>query len=85
MHQFVRIGAHAFVGGGSRVPQDVPPYCRAAGNPPRLFGLNSVGLKRGGFSEEESLEVVRLLGEEQADLIEISGGTYERAAMWPRR
>lgn len=52
IHQFVRIGAHAFVGGGSRISQDVPPYCRAAGNPPRLFGLNSVGLERRGFSDE---------------------------------
>lgn len=52
IHQFVRIGAHAFVGGGSRVPQDVPPYCRAAGNPPRLFGLNSVGLERRGLSDD---------------------------------
>ncbi|MGE0161383.1 MAG: acyl-ACP--UDP-N-acetylglucosamine O-acyltransferase [Gemmatimonadales bacterium] len=52
IHQFVRIGAHAFVGGGSRVPQDVPPYCRAAGNPPQLYGLNSVGLDRRGVSSE---------------------------------
>ncbi|HSH75633.1 MAG TPA: acyl-ACP--UDP-N-acetylglucosamine O-acyltransferase [Longimicrobiales bacterium] len=52
IHQFVRIGAHAFVGGGSRVPQDVPPYCRAAGNPPKLYGLNSVGLERRGLSVE---------------------------------
>jgi UDP-N-acetylglucosamine acyltransferase len=52
IHQFVRIGAHAFVGGGSRVPQDIPPYCRVAGNPPRLYGLNSVGLERRGLSEE---------------------------------
>lgn len=52
IHQFVRIGAHAFVGGGSRIPQDVPPYCRAAGNPPKLYGLNTVGLDRRGFSKE---------------------------------
>jgi UDP-N-acetylglucosamine acyltransferase len=52
IHQFVRIGAHAFVGGGSRVPQDIPPYCRAAGNTPKLYGLNSVGLERRGFSPE---------------------------------
>lgn len=52
IHQFVRIGAHAFVGGGSRIAQDVPPYCRVAGNPPRLYGLNSVGLERRGLSEE---------------------------------
>ena len=52
IHQFVRIGAHAFVGGGSRMSQDVPPYCRAAGNPPKLYGLNSVGLERRGFGAE---------------------------------
>lgn len=52
IHQFVRIGAHAFVGGGSRVPQDIPPYCRAAGIPPKLYGLNSVGLERRGLSSE---------------------------------
>ncbi len=52
IHQFVRIGAHAFVGGGSRIPQDVPPYCRAAGNPPKLYGLNAVGLERRGFSAD---------------------------------
>jgi UDP-N-acetylglucosamine acyltransferase len=52
IHQFVRIGAHAFVGGGSRVPQDIPPYCRAAGNPPKLYGLNKVGLDRRGLSAE---------------------------------
>ena len=50
VHQFVRVGAHAYVGGGSRVPQDVPPYTKAAGNPLRLYGLNSVGLTRAGFS-----------------------------------
>lgn len=52
IHQFVRIGAHAFVGGGSRVSQDVPPYCRVAGNPPRLFGLNTLGLERRGLSDD---------------------------------
>jgi UDP-N-acetylglucosamine acyltransferase len=52
VHQFVRVGRHAFVGGGSRVPQDVPPYARAAGNPIRLYGINSVGLERAGFPVE---------------------------------
>ncbi len=53
IHQFVRIGAHAFVGGGSRIPKDVPPYCQVVGNPsPKLYGLNSVGLERRGFSHE---------------------------------
>jgi UDP-N-acetylglucosamine acyltransferase len=52
IHQFVRIGAHAFVGGASRAAQDVPPYTRAAGSPMKLYGLNSVGLDRRGFSQE---------------------------------
>jgi UDP-N-acetylglucosamine acyltransferase len=34
------------------VPQDVPPYCRVAGNPPKLYGLNTVGLERRGLSDE---------------------------------
>ena len=52
IHQFVRIGAHAFVGGASRTSQDVPPYTRAAGSPMKLYGLNSIGLDRRGFSKE---------------------------------
>jgi len=52
IHQFVRIGAHAFVGGASRASQDVPPYTRAAGSPMKLYGLNSIGLDRRGFSRE---------------------------------
>jgi UDP-N-acetylglucosamine acyltransferase len=58
IHQFVRIGRHAMVGGGSRITQDVAPFVKAAGSPPRLAGLNSVGLQRRGFSPEvcEALE-----------------------------
>ena len=52
IHQYVRIGAHSFVGGASRISQDVPPYCRVVGNPPKLYGLNSVGLDRRGFAED---------------------------------
>jgi UDP-N-acetylglucosamine acyltransferase len=52
VHQFVTIGTHAFVGGASRIPQDIPPYVKAVGNPVALFGLNSVGLQRAGFSTE---------------------------------
>lgn len=52
IHQFCRLGAHAFVGGASRITQDVPPYCRVVGNPPKLLGLNSVGLERRGFSPD---------------------------------
>lgn len=59
IHQFVRIGSHAFVGGASRVAKDVPPYVRASGNPIKLFGLNSVGLRRRGFPDEVRLELKR--------------------------
>ena len=59
IHQFVRIGAHAFVGGGSRVAKDVPPYVKAAGSPLQLYGLNSVGLQRRGFSEAVRRELKR--------------------------
>lgn len=52
MHQFVRIGRHAFIGGLSRVAQDVAPFCRVSGNPPKIYGLNTVGLERRGFSAE---------------------------------
>lgn len=52
IHQFVRVGQHAFVGGQSRISKDVPPYVKAAGIPLELYGLNSVGLQRRGFSKE---------------------------------
>lgn len=52
IHQFVRIGAYAMVGGVSGVPQDIPPYVIAAGERTKLSGINIVGLKRHGFSSE---------------------------------
>lgn len=52
IHQFVRIGAYSFTGGGSRIPKDVPPFFLAAGNPIRAGGINVVGLTRRGFSRE---------------------------------
>lgn len=58
IHQFVHIGCHSFVGGGSRLPQDVAPYLMVAGNPCAAFGLNSVGLRRRGFAPE-ALQALR--------------------------
>jgi len=52
IHQFVRIGDYAFIGGTSAVTKDIPPYVLAAGDRARLHGLNTVGLKRHGFSTE---------------------------------
>lgn len=52
VHQFTRIGAYAMIGGFSGVAQDIPPYTMASGARAKLYGLNIVGLKRRGFSEE---------------------------------
>lgn len=57
IHQFVRIGRHAFIAGGTRVPKDVPPYILAANEPLKFAGLNSVGLKRRGFSAETMAQI----------------------------
>jgi len=59
VHQFTRIGRHAFVGGCSRVSKDVPPFIKAVGNPMKLYGLNSVGLQRSGFSDQVLHELKR--------------------------
>jgi len=52
VHQFVRLGCHCIIGGGSGVNQDIPPYMMANGQRARLYGLNLVGLKRHNFSSE---------------------------------
>lgn len=58
VHQFVWIGRYAFVGGASGVKKDIPPYTRGEGMPYRVVGLNSVGLRRRGFSFE-ALEAIK--------------------------
>ncbi|HAO92349.1 MAG: acyl-[acyl-carrier-protein]--UDP-N-acetylglucosamine O-acyltransferase [Deltaproteobacteria bacterium GWC2_56_8] len=57
IHQHVRIGAYCIIGGASAVSKDVPPYVKAVGNRARLFGLNSVGLRRQGLTKEELEEI----------------------------
>lgn len=52
-HQFVRMGRYAMVGGKSKIVQDVLPFFITDGNPARLRGVNSVGLRRAGFDEEQ--------------------------------
>jgi UDP-N-acetylglucosamine acyltransferase len=52
-HQFIRIGRYAMVGGKSKIVQDILPFFTTDGNPARVRGLNSVGLRRAGFSNEE--------------------------------
>ena len=52
IHQFVRVGAYSMIGGQSAIVLDVPPYVNATGNRAQLYGLNTIGLKRKGFSDE---------------------------------
>jgi UDP-N-acetylglucosamine acyltransferase len=59
VHQFALIGRYSFIGGCSRVAKDVPPYVKAVGNPVKLYGLNTVGLQRNGFSEDVIKELKR--------------------------
>ncbi|MFO8163012.1 MAG: acyl-ACP--UDP-N-acetylglucosamine O-acyltransferase [Thermodesulfobacteriota bacterium] len=52
IHQFVRIGPYAFIGGKSATVKDIPPFMIASGDRVKLYGLNHMGLKREGFSNE---------------------------------
>ncbi len=52
VHQFVRVGAHTMIGGGTMLRQDVPPYVMAEGNPAAARGINAEGLKRRGFDAD---------------------------------
>lgn len=52
VHQFCRVGRHAFIGGYSVVTKDAMPYAKTVGNRARIYGLNSIGLARRGFSSE---------------------------------
>jgi UDP-N-acetylglucosamine acyltransferase len=52
VHQFCRIGSHTMISGGAMVTQDIPPYTIAQGDRAKTVGLNLIGLKRRGFSEE---------------------------------
>ncbi len=57
VHQFCTIGRHAFVTGGSLVRKDVPPYVKAAREPLSYVGINSIGLRRRGFTAEKIREI----------------------------
>ena len=57
IHQFVRIGSHVMISGGSLVRKDVPPFVKAAHEPLSYVGINAVGLRRRGFSNEKIAEI----------------------------
>ncbi|MCH2230653.1 MAG: acyl-ACP--UDP-N-acetylglucosamine O-acyltransferase [Crocinitomicaceae bacterium] len=55
--QFIHVGAHAFVGGGSLVRKNIPPFVKAAREPLGFAGVNSIGLRRRGFNDEHVKEI----------------------------
>jgi UDP-N-acetylglucosamine acyltransferase len=57
VHQFVRIGKMAIIGGCSKVVQDIPPFCTADGHPARIFGLNLVGFRRNNVARQTVREL----------------------------
>ena len=57
VHQFIHIGKHAMVSGGSLVRKDVPPYIKAAKEPLSYIGINSIGLRRRGFLPDKINEI----------------------------
>jgi UDP-N-acetylglucosamine acyltransferase len=72
VHQFTSIGAGAFVGGALRADKDIPPYCRALGDPMRWGGLNLTGLRRGGSGAATFLDAFyrKLYAESEAAALE---------------
>jgi UDP-N-acetylglucosamine acyltransferase len=84
IHQFVRIGAYAMIGGCSAVGRDVPPFMRAAGGyRARLYGLNSVGLRRHGFSParlaalKQAYELLFRSGHRIAEAVKIARDAFK--------
>jgi UDP-N-acetylglucosamine acyltransferase len=57
VHQFTKIGAHAMIQGGTKLAKDVPPYVMAAKEPNSYVGINSVGLKRRGYTNEQITQI----------------------------
>ncbi|MES2836877.1 MAG: acyl-ACP--UDP-N-acetylglucosamine O-acyltransferase [Bacteroidota bacterium] len=57
VQQFLKIGAHAFVAGGSLIRKNVPPFVKAAREPLSYVGINSVGLRRRGYTNEQILQI----------------------------
>jgi len=53
IHQYVRIGSYAIIGGHSRIPKDVPPFIMCADSPLRIVGINKIGLERKGFTKDQ--------------------------------
>ena len=61
IHQYTRIGRLSMIGGVSKVNTDIPPFSICDGNPVRFYGLNSIGLKRAGYTSKDALEIKKAL------------------------
>jgi UDP-N-acetylglucosamine acyltransferase len=86
VHQFVRIGQHAFIGGMSAIENDVIPYGMAVGNRAHLAGLNIIGLRRRGFTREQIHDLrraYRLLFADEGTLAERVEDVAEEFASHP--
>lgn len=82
-HQFVKVGSYAMVGGLAKIIKDVPPYSLVDGHPARVYGLNTIGLRRNGFSQDERTHiknVYRLLYNGKLTLAETLAAIEQR---WP--
>jgi UDP-N-acetylglucosamine acyltransferase len=83
VHQFVKIGEHSMVGGGSLVRKDVPPYVKAAREPLSYVGINSVGLRRRGFTKDQInliqdvYRILFVLGNNTTQALELIESTIE--------
>ena len=62
VHQFCIVGKHCMIGGGFRVTQDVPPFVLVAGEPLKFSGLNVIGLRRRGYSNEDIIDLKKAFG-----------------------
>lgn len=86
IHQFGKIGRYCFIGGMARVNKDVPPYVKAVGNPIKLYGLNSIGLQRNGFTPEVILELkkaYRLFFRSELNITQALEAARKELAMGP--
>lgn len=72
VHQFCRVGQHSMTGGGFRITQDVPPYILTASEPLKYSGLNVIGLRRRGFSNEDIAVLKKAYGYIYSDSYNVS-------------
>jgi UDP-N-acetylglucosamine acyltransferase len=86
VHQFCRVGRHAFIGAFSVVVKDALPFARTVGNHARCYGQNSIGLRRQGFSAEEIARIssaFRLLLAARLNTTQAVEAIKQRLAGWP--